>query len=93
MTRLWGRYQENLTAEQAQKNRAAEGGPSTLHGFRIEPVEGKPSTLAGFGGVLVLGSCTSTELLALDNRTKVGQVNRKEKYNSYGLVFVLKCAF
>jgi hypothetical protein len=24
---------ENLTAERAQKNRAAEGEPSTLHGF------------------------------------------------------------
>jgi hypothetical protein len=70
MTRLWGRYPENLTTERAQKNRAAEGEPSTLHGFRIEPVEGKPSTLAGFGGVLVLGSCTSTELLALRQQDK-----------------------
>jgi hypothetical protein len=34
MTRLWGKFQENLTPERAQKNRAAEGEPSTLHGLK-----------------------------------------------------------
>ena len=43
------------TPKRAQKNRAAEGEPSTLHGLLRQPVEGKPSTLAGFGGRLIPG--------------------------------------